>query len=580
MTENKDVKKKSGAGLMFSNLMNIAKRKPSAFESPEKSIETSGYLNVLVNSQWRPCWCLLKNGQLWFYQDKGKSKPSQPAVTLEGCSVSPDPSPEHLYSFRIDMDGTQLATLEAKTSADMGHWLGLLLSQTGSKTDPEDLTYDYVNAERISSIVSAAKTSLYLMQRRYSEPNTYIDATPSISQESNELYDDVASIADPEDAGENSEPNCEGNKVQEDNETQSKPTTEPTDAEQDNSSRIYLDLVPLPSFLHPTSGPKPSSPNKETSRLSPVPVEDQRDSTGPNKEVVPANRTEPDPAPAPSEPASASAGPEQKQSSTPSQAQLQPQQVKTSSQGPESSKRFSLGVPQAFSSPGVQIQKGLTAQTAANLFPNNQQFTRLKAHTIGSSSAVEVKLGKNRTEADMRRYTDERDRLEREREEVRSSLANLKKERREAKEELSACQDPKCQAALEACLKQKEEACREAERRRVEVELRLVEVKESLKKVESGPFTLGTTLDSSLQDTPTTKATTLPNLHTSSSSSPSSAAASSSSSSQPSNATTTTTDSASPVNSASALKNRPVSIMATKGKVLQKAKEWEKKSTT
>lgn len=88
------------------------------------------------------------------------------------------------------MDGTQLATLEvdkqqnfplfhithgcfttytlpptphptqAKTSADMGHWLGLLLSQTGSKTDPEELMYDYVNAERISSIVAAAKTSL------------------------------------------------------------------------------------------------------------------------------------------------------------------------------------------------------------------------------------------------------------------------------------------------------------------------------------------------------------------------------------------------------------------------------------
>lgn len=72
----------------------------------------SGYLNVLVNSQWRTCWCLIKNGQLWFYQDKGKYKVSQPAVTLGGCSVLPDPSPEHLYSFRIDMDGTQLATLE------------------------------------------------------------------------------------------------------------------------------------------------------------------------------------------------------------------------------------------------------------------------------------------------------------------------------------------------------------------------------------------------------------------------------------------------------------------------------------
>lgn len=73
---------------------------------------SSGYLNVLVNSQWRTCWCLIKNGKLWFYQDKGKNKVSQPAVTLEGCSILADPSPEHLYSFRIDMDGTQLATLE------------------------------------------------------------------------------------------------------------------------------------------------------------------------------------------------------------------------------------------------------------------------------------------------------------------------------------------------------------------------------------------------------------------------------------------------------------------------------------
>lgn len=58
---------------------------------------------------------------------------------------------------------------------------------------------------------------------------------------------------------------------------------------------------------------------------------------------------------------------------------------------------------------------------------------------IGSPSAVEGKLGKNRTEADLRRYLDERDRLEKEREEVRASLANLKREKREIKEELGSC---------------------------------------------------------------------------------------------------------------------------------------------
>ena len=75
-------------------------------------VSLSGYLNVLVNSHWRSHWCLIKNGQLWFYQDKGKTKVAQQPVPLEGCMVLPDPSPEHLYSFRIQMDGAQLATLE------------------------------------------------------------------------------------------------------------------------------------------------------------------------------------------------------------------------------------------------------------------------------------------------------------------------------------------------------------------------------------------------------------------------------------------------------------------------------------
>ncbi|XP_047232615.1 actin filament-associated protein 1-like 2 isoform X4 [Girardinichthys multiradiatus] len=560
ITENKDVKKKYGPGLMFSNLMNIGKKKPSSLESPEKSVDTSGYLNVLVNSQWRTCWCLIKNGQLWFYQDKGKNKVSQPAVNLEGCSVLPDPSPEHLYSFRIDLDGTQIATLEAKTSADMGHWLGLLLSQTGTKTDPEDLTYDYVNSERVSSIVNAAKTSLYLMLRRYSESNTYIDALPALPQNSDELYDDVASIADAEDPEENTLPNCDDeNNLQDHKATQPDIAKDPVNAEQETDNRIYLDLIPMHSFLHTSCGVKASPPPKEASRVCPIPGEVQKDSPCHVKEVkvTSTNCTEPDSSPVLNGPdsTSSSSKPDQQRSQSPAAIQPQTQPVKTPSESREISKRSSLGFPQAFS----------------------PQPARPKAHTIGTSSAIEIKLGKNRTEADMRRYIDERDRLEKEREEVRSSLANLKKEKRETKEELSTCQDPKRQATLEASLKQKEEACREAEHRRVEVELRLVEVKESLKKVESGPFTLGTTLDSSLQDPPMTKAATLPNPQISLSTQAAAPVSSSSSPSQPSN---NSMSAESPVNSASALKNRPTSIVATKGNVLQKAKEWEKKSTT
>lgn len=36
------------------------------------------------------------------------------------------------------------------------------------------------------------------MQRRYSEPNTYIDTMPSNPHNTDELYDDVAFTADPE----------------------------------------------------------------------------------------------------------------------------------------------------------------------------------------------------------------------------------------------------------------------------------------------------------------------------------------------------------------------------------------------
>lgn len=53
-----------------------------------------------------------------------------------------------------------LCLLQAKSSEEMGHWLGLLLSESGSKTDPEEFTYDYVDADRVSCIVSAAKNSL------------------------------------------------------------------------------------------------------------------------------------------------------------------------------------------------------------------------------------------------------------------------------------------------------------------------------------------------------------------------------------------------------------------------------------
>uniref|UniRef100_A0A672MDM4 Actin filament-associated protein 1-like 2 n=1 Tax=Sinocyclocheilus grahami TaxID=75366 RepID=A0A672MDM4_SINGR len=541
--ENKDVKKKYGK---FSNLMNIGKKKVSSLESPEKTVDTSGYLNVLVNTQWRSRWCSVRDRQLWIYNDKSKSKASQQPVALEGCMVLPDPSPEHLYSFRIQMDGEELATLETKSSADMGHWLGLILSQTGTKTDPEDLTYDYVNSERISSIVNAAKTSMYLMQRRYSEPNTYTDSPPSDPHTCDDIYDDVPSTENEQE---------EIQVVQNDSEEGT------ASGEENGKDRVYLDLISVRSFLHTSSGRvSPQTSNTAQTELSPsaAPQDDQLHpkenetnetslpSSTENLDPPPvAPRVDTDPSPAPN---------------------LHVQTKRFSFLSQESQMRASpTSMPsQTQTLPHTSAQTPQSPPTSRGRATSTDRFLdKLKFSPAAGPGSVEVKLGKNRTEADVRRYTDERVRLEGEREEVKNTLATLRKDRREVKEELSSCQDPTQQASLEARLKQMEETCREAERRRVEVELSLMEVKENLRKVEAGPFTLGTTVDSSLLET---------------SSTPKMAPVSSLAPNTPTN---TTNNGDSPVNSATALKNRPLSIKASgKGNVLQKAKEWEKKSTT
>ncbi|KAG7263479.1 hypothetical protein CRUP_005799 [Coryphaenoides rupestris] len=548
-------------GVWFQVILDISLRPTESCEAQHPSSDTSRLLctkqgdimvrkghvvpsgiTSIVMSQWRSRWCLIRDGQLWFYSDKGKGKVSQPAVGLGRCSVVPQPSPEHMYSFRIDLDGTQLATLEAKTAADMGQWLGFLLSQTGTRMEPEDLTYDYINTERISTIINAAKTSMYLMQRTHSEPNAYIENGPPGLQPSDDLYDDVASIgADPE---------------------------------------VYLDVTPVRSFLH-TSGGKlltaqrescaatstPATPREEPPLDSPTAQTVELEPSNQNLELEPPRHTPEGPGPDGIRSERVSRAPHQRHRSI-----LPPPPPPPQNQEPLAKTAPSPGhspVPAAHqspSSPGVSVahkapQPGpVLGPGSPGLPPLSPQSTRPKTLSAGcQAGAVEVKLGKNRTEADVRRYSEERDRLEKEREEVRSSLTGFKKERRETREGLHACQgDPKRKASLEAILKQKEEACREAENRRVEVELRLMEVRESLRKVEAGPFTLGTTLDSTHQDLHTSK---VPSM------APTVAPPT------PPSTNGTCGDSASPINCATALKNRPTSMMATsKVNVLQKAK--------
>ncbi|XP_061047473.1 actin filament-associated protein 1-like 2 isoform X1 [Eubalaena glacialis] len=535
--ETKDVKKKCSAGLKLSNLMNLGRKKSTSLEPPERSLETSSYLNVLVNSQWKSRWCSVRDSHLYFYQDRNRSKAAQQPLSLVGCEVVPDPSPDHLYSFRILHDGEELAKLEAKSSEEMGHWLGLLLSESGSKTDPEEFTYDYVDADRVSCIVSAAKTSLLLMQRKFSEPNTYIDGLPS--QDHQELlYDDV----------EVSELTAVGEAPEE-----AAPATDaPSEPDPD---RVYLDLTPVKSFLHGTGGAQARAP-------SPTPPQPD-----PPAEALPADLN-----PTPDEPLVKSPeNPELQVQGVPQQVSwphflgclgqlgpvcFLPKQMQQGSQEPEEP---SLGIT------AVKIQ---TEQQKISFPPSCPDTVPIAP--AGASPPVkdrlkatnaEIKLGKNRTEAEVKRYTEEKERLEKKKEEIRGHLAQLRREKRELKETLLKCTadwllsaDKGAAAGLEEKLKEIDEECRVEERRRVDLELSIVEVKDSLKKAEAGPVTLGTTVDT----------THLENV-----------------SPRPKAATPTPAPDCTPVNSATALKNRPLSVMVTgKGTVLQKAKEWEKKGAS
>ncbi|XP_029466325.1 actin filament-associated protein 1-like 2 [Rhinatrema bivittatum] len=492
----KDVKKKGTSGLKLSNLMNLGRKKSSSLESHERGLETSSYLNVLMNSQWRSRWCCIRDGQLHFYQEKNRSKMAQQPVSLVGCDVIPSPSPDHLYSFRIVCNGEELAMLEAKSSDEMGHWLGLLLSESGSKADPEEFDYDYVDADRVSCIVSAARNSFYLMQRKYSEPNPYIDNVPRGKILQDDLYDDV-------DASEQLDENLK---------SEAKP-----EGAQD---QVYLDLIPVKSFLHCSSRvPSCISPSSSPA----LEGRDTRDAES-RSDAFSLDKEQ--------------------------EAGTQPR--RSSEQGPQQKLELEESAPRPF----IKIQ----TQQQQISFPQSSPEINSATTIVASSPllkvtkekvAIETKLGKNRTEAEVKRFTEERERLEREKEEIRSELAQLRKERKELKETLAACTDKMGVLALEEKLRDVEEDCRRKEGRRVDLELSIVDVKENLRKAEAGPVTLGTAVDTTHLElaSPNVKVLGLAHLHD-----------------------------ASPVNSAMAMKNRPLSIMtAGKGTVLQKAKEWEKK---
>ncbi|XP_074527791.1 actin filament-associated protein 1-like 1b [Halichoeres trimaculatus] len=156
------------------------------------------------------------------------------------------------------------------------------------------------------------------------------------------------------------------------------------------------------------------------------------------------------------------------------------------------------------------------------------------------------RYGKTRAEEDARRYLTQKEELEKQKEALRNALISLRRERKEVKEEMKSTTGFK----VEQRLAKLETLCKQKEEERVELELRLTEVKENLKK-SLARGALGPPTDTKI----IVKA-------------------------QGSKVEKVYNETV-PVNSASELRKRPPSFYASsKGNVMQKAKEWESKKGT
>ena len=50
---------------------------------------------------------------------------------------------------------------QASSSEDMGRWIGILLAETGSATDPGALHYDYIDVEMSANVIQTAKQTFW-----------------------------------------------------------------------------------------------------------------------------------------------------------------------------------------------------------------------------------------------------------------------------------------------------------------------------------------------------------------------------------------------------------------------------------
>ncbi|PIO40942.1 hypothetical protein AB205_0122540, partial [Aquarana catesbeiana] len=109
--------------------------------------------------------------------------------------------------------------------------------------------------------------------------------------------------------------------------------------------------------------------------------------------------------------------------------------------------------------------------------------------------AEQYKYGKNRVEADAKKLQLKEEELLKKKEALRNRLAQIRKEKRDTRAAIEANAGRKSQVLLEEKLRKLENECKLKEGERVNLELELTEVKESLKKAMSGGVTLGLAIE-------------------------------------------------------------------------------------
>uniref|UniRef100_A0A3P8T8T4 Actin filament-associated protein 1 n=1 Tax=Amphiprion percula TaxID=161767 RepID=A0A3P8T8T4_AMPPE len=375
-----------GAGKKITKIIGLGKKKPSMDEqtsSAEEDVPT--YLNVLSNNRWRERWCRLRDNQLLLHKDRDDLKSHIASLPLRGCEVNPGLDHKHPFAFRLLRNGQEVAVLEASSSEEMGRWLGVLLAETGSTTDPATLHYDYIDVETTANVIQLAKQSF----KRAVSPNPYLD-------------NPVNGYACP------------------------------------TGMALHYDDVPI-NGMEPVLYSSPSTGGRQL-----------------KDEVQYENADLYENMPSP---------------------KLATRYPPKQSSASKSSSSTSTG---HYKTPVSKVSsKFLTADSKTK---------------DAAQDAEQCKYGKNRVEADAKRLQAKEEELMKKKQEIRNHLTQLKKERRDLRTAVEAAAK-RSQASLSERLKKVEDDCRQKEEERVNLELELTEVKESLKKALSGGVTLGLTIE-------------------------------------------------------------------------------------